>query len=109
MRETHVAPRAIPLADAKGELLRAPQFREAYDALEEEYELRRQLIALRLARGLTQEELAECVGTKQSGISRLESGSHRPSLAMLEKVAAALGAKVEIKLTPLEDHEPAVK
>lgn len=49
--------------------------------------------------GLTQQELAEKSGLRQSHISRLEKGHHSPSAMTLEKIAAALGTTVS-KLDP---------
>ena len=40
--------------------------------------------------GLTQEQLSERMGTSHSGISRIESGQHRTSVATLERLAQAL-------------------
>ncbi len=59
-------------------------------------EVARQVREARKAEGMTQEYLAELVGTKKSNISRLESGRYNPSLEFLEKVADGLGKKVEI-------------
>jgi DNA-binding XRE family transcriptional regulator len=75
-----------------------PEFVAAVAAREPGYQVTR----LRLLRGLTQEQLAELVGTKQSSIARLESGVAAPSLSFLTKVAAALGARVEVRLTPID-------
>jgi len=61
-----------------------------------------QIARLRILQGLTQEELAEKVGTRQPSIARLESGRSMPSLSFLEKIADALDAKIEIKVTPKE-------
>ena len=44
----------------------------------------------RLELGLTQQELAERMGTSHSAISRIESGRHRTSLATLQRLAEAL-------------------
>jgi len=46
---------------------------------------------LRLAKGLTQAQLAELLNTKQESIARLESGSPLPSLSTVKRVADALG------------------
>lgn len=59
-------------------------------------DIARQVVALRHARGLTQAALAQRVGTRQSGIARLEGGRHLPSLALLQRVADAVGARVEV-------------
>jgi transcriptional regulator with XRE-family HTH domain len=84
------------------ERMRNPAFAEAYNALEPEFQVARQVIALRLQRGLTQKELAARIGTKQSGISRLESMDQLPSLSFLKRVAEALDAQLQIQLVPKE-------
>lgn len=56
----------------------------------------------RLAAGLTQTQLARLAGTTQSVISRLEDGDYdRHSLAMLERIAAALHRRVEVRFVPV--------
>ncbi|RLB33580.1 MAG: hypothetical protein DRH12_18240 [Deltaproteobacteria bacterium] len=72
---------------------------------EEEYEnflikIVTQIIKLRMVKGITQKELAEKLGTKQSAISRLENMSANPTLKFLYKVLKALGG--EIKIVDLE-------
>ena len=57
-----------------------------------------QLRSVRKAQGMTQESLAERVGTKKSNISRLESGRYNPSLDFLVKVAVGLGKQIQIKV-----------
>lgn len=84
----------------KKQLMKDPAFRKEYEALEPEYQLAAAMIRLRLSKGLTQEELAKLLNTKQASIARLESGSSLPSLSMVKKVADALDAEVEIKLQP---------
>jgi DNA-binding XRE family transcriptional regulator len=78
-----------------------PGFSEAYDALEDEYKLARELLAARSRAGLTQEEVAIRMGTTKSAVSRLEgSGKHSPSLATLKKYAKAVGCDLEIRFVP---------
>jgi DNA-binding XRE family transcriptional regulator len=61
-------------------------------------ELSRKIHDLRTEAGLTQKQLADRVGTTASVISRLEAADYQGhSLAMLRRVAAALGKKVEIR------------
>jgi len=56
----------------------------------------------RTARGLTQKQLADRVGTKQSAIARLEDADYDGhSLSMLQKIAGALNQKVEIKFSEI--------
>jgi transcriptional regulator with XRE-family HTH domain len=84
----------------KKRLLKDPQFRKEYEALEPEHRLASALIRLRLAKGLTQEELAQRMNTKQESIARLESGRSLPSLNTVRKAAEALDAELKIELRP---------
>jgi len=52
----------------------------------------------RLAAGLTQEELARRLRTKKSALSRIENHSRDIRLSTLEKVASALGKRLEIRI-----------
>lgn len=62
------------------------------------YEVVEQLKAARKAQDITQEVLAERVGTKKSNISRFESGKYNPSLDFLVKIAESLGKQIHIKI-----------
>jgi DNA-binding XRE family transcriptional regulator len=76
-------------------------FKSAYDALEDEYELIHQLLAARAKAGLTQDAVAERMGTTKSAVSRLEGAhKHKPSLSTLQRYAQAVGCKLQIKLIP---------
>lgn len=76
-------------------------FTEAYDGLELEYRLANQLLKARARAGLTQDAVAERMGTTKSAISRLEaSGKHTPSLATLQRYARAVGCDLQVKLVP---------
>lgn len=76
-------------------------FAEAYEDLDSEYSLIRELLAARSRAGLTQEEVAKSMGTTKSAVSRLEAvGKHSPSVTTLKKYARAVGCQVEIRLVP---------
>ncbi len=76
-------------------------FKKAYDALELEYQVVDQLLKARARAGLTQDAVAERMGTTKSAISRLEgSGRHAPSLTTLRRYAQAVGCDLKIKLVP---------
>ena len=62
------------------------------------YEGVEQLKSARKAQNVTQEVLAERVGTKKSNISRFESGRYNPSLDFLIKVADSLGKQIQIRI-----------
>jgi ribosome-binding protein aMBF1 (putative translation factor) len=66
------------------------------DGKELEFELACSIFIARLLNDLSQEELAQKVGTTQSVISRLESGKHTPSLALVKRVAEALGLSAKV-------------
>src|SRR5262245_35240196 len=74
-------------------------FVEAYDDLALEYQVASQMLRARSRAGLTQDAVAEKMGTTKSAISRLESaGKHAPSLATLKRYARAVGCELQIKL-----------
>lgn len=77
-------------------------FAEAYDALELEYQLASQMLKARARAGLTQDVVAERMGTTKSAISRLESAGkkHAPSIATLQRYAQAVGCDLQVKLIP---------
>lgn len=76
-------------------------FNEAYEALEVEYALAREMLSARARAGLTQEAVAIRMGTTKSAISRLEAtGKHVPSVASLKKYATAVGCTLKIELVP---------
>ncbi len=74
-----------------------PEFVREFDALEGEFAMAQAFIHARTAAGLTQAELAERMGAKQSFIARLESGRMLPSVRTLQKFAAATGTKLRVQ------------
>ncbi len=81
--------------------LRRKGFSDAYDRLEGEYALIRELLSARITAGLTQEDVAVAMGTTKSAVSRLEGGGkHSPSLSTLQRYARAVGCDVEVRLVP---------
>jgi DNA-binding XRE family transcriptional regulator len=77
------------------------EFRKEYEALEPKYALIRELLSARKQSGMTQEAVANKIGTTKSAISRLEAGSkHAPSITTLRKYAEAVGCDLVIRLEP---------
>lgn len=72
------------------------EYRDAYDALEEEFALAAAIAEARGRAGLTQEEVAQRMQTTQSNIARLEAGRTTPSTRTLERFAEAIGARLKI-------------
>jgi DNA-binding XRE family transcriptional regulator len=75
---------------------RSAEYRAELDRLRPYEEIARQVIALRMSHNLSQDALAQRTGTTKSAISRLESGQHAPTVATLEKIAAAFGGHLKI-------------
>ena len=76
--------------------LNDPEFAEEYEAQKPEYEAIRAVIAARLEQHMTQKDLAEKTGIRQSNISRIESGSTSPTVETLARIAAGLGKQLKI-------------
>ena len=83
----------------KKKLLKDQEIKRAYEKLGPEFALIKMIIKKRIEKGLTQKELARKIGTKQSAVSRLESGTYNPTISFLEKVAEALDARLKISLS----------
>ena len=88
----------MTLNDLKQKALADERVKTEYDKLTPEYELIDQLLSMRSNAGLTQQQLAERMGTQKSNVSRLEHGRSNPSWRMLTRYAHACG--YELKLTP---------
>lgn len=80
----------------KLELLKNPEFKAAYDALEPEYRLAKELINARLGKKMTQIEVATKAGVSRTVIARLESGTGNPTIGTVSRVANALGQEFKL-------------
>lgn len=88
------------LHELTDELIKDPEFKKEYDALQPERDLTMSLVMARKKAGLTQAELSEKTGISQSDISRLENGSRNPTIALLNRIANALNATCRIEFVP---------
>ena len=84
--------------DAKKIILNNPEVRKELKNNEAEYKIIEEIILARKEKNLTQKDLAELVGTKQSNISRLESGNYNPTIDFLNKIASAIGKQLEVRI-----------
>ncbi len=91
----------IPVSEAIAEWRKNPEFVAAYDALEAEFALAAALIQARAQADMTQEQVAQHMGTTQAVIARLESGRVMPSTRTLKRFADATGTKLSISFTPV--------
>jgi len=95
------------LEEYRRQLLGDPEVAAAQRRLQPKLDLARQVLHLRLENGWTQKELAERAGTKQANISRLENAKLNPSVEMLQRVAYALGAELEVSFVLGDKAHPA--
>lgn len=79
------------------EQLQNPEFKKEWDENELEYQLMVMILKARNEQNLTQSELAERTGIRQSNISRIEKGQALPSISTLCKIARGLGKQLQIK------------
>lgn len=73
-----------------------PAFRAEYERTRAEFEITRALIAARISQNLTQKELAERTGIRQSNISRIENGTCSPTIATLQALADGMGKTLHV-------------
>ena len=83
---------------AKTIILKNKEVQNELKMNEAEYRIIEEIIMARKEKKLTQKGLAELIGTRQSNISRLESGNYNPSLDLLIKIAQAMDKKLEVKM-----------
>src|SRR5687767_3353564 len=84
----------------KNERMGDAHARAGYEAARRAFELGEQVRRLRVARGLSQAELARRMGTSQAAIARLEHGGVDPKLETLERLSRALDAELVVELRP---------
>jgi transcriptional regulator with XRE-family HTH domain len=87
------------------ELPLLPGFREMAVTERRRQALLADLVAQRRAAGLSQAEVAARMGTSQPAVARVEAGSGDVRLSTLERYAAAVGRRLELRLAQLPEEE----
>ena len=87
----------MKLADLKAKLLHDPEVMAAYAEADAEFRVIEAMIRARAEAGLTQEALAERMGTTQSAVARLEGGRVSPTVETLRKYATAVGKRLRVE------------
>lgn len=83
-----------------------PEMAEMIEESSLNAELAQLIYHARRQAGLTQQQLADRIGTKQSVIARLEDAEYEGhSLSMLQKIASALNQRLEVHLIPIASDE----
>jgi ribosome-binding protein aMBF1 (putative translation factor) len=86
----------IPVEESFKQWKKDPKYVAAYDALEAEFALASAMIKARADADMTQEQVAEAMGTTQAVVARLESGKVLPSTRTLERFAKATRTRLRI-------------
>ncbi len=86
--------------DIAGERCGSSEYREGYAEAQRAYLIGQAVRDRRLELGLSQVELAERAGMTQSALSRLEAGAVVPTIPVLDRVSAALDAKLVVAINP---------
>ncbi len=89
--------RGMYFRDYLKEQLKDPEFKKEWDKGEIAYQVTREIIKARIASKASQRELAKSAKTTQAVISRLENMTVSPTVGLLQKIAASVGKKLEIK------------
>jgi ribosome-binding protein aMBF1 (putative translation factor) len=90
----------IPVEEAAKEWMKRPEFAAAYDELEDEFAVATALIKARGDAAMTQEQVAQAMGTTQAVVARLESGKTMPSTRTLGRFAKATHTRLRISFEP---------
>jgi len=96
----------IPVEEVFAEWRKHPDYRDAYEALDEEFAMAAAMIRARTVAQVSQEEIARRMETSQPAVARLEAGRGNPSLKTLRRYAAATGTRLNIAFEPLSDLQP---
>lgn len=91
--------KTIPFKEITKEWKKNIEYKKEYESLETEFEIARELIHARARAHLTQVEVAQRMGTTQSAVARLESGTKSISLRTLKKYAEATGSHLHVRLS----------
>ena len=93
----------IPVEDVFREWRKDLEFIAAYDALEEEFAMASAFIHARAEADMTQEDVAQAMGTTKAAVIRLEGGRSRPSMHTLRRFAEATGMRLRISFEKPEE------
>jgi ribosome-binding protein aMBF1 (putative translation factor) len=90
----------IPVEESFKRWKKDPRYVAAYELLAEEFSLASALIEARGNADMTQQQVAEAMGTTQAVVARLESGKVLPSTRTLKRFAEATRTRLRIRFEP---------
>ena len=96
----------IPVEEVAKKWMKDPEFVAAYNALEDEFAVASALLKARGEADMTQEQVAQAMGTTQAVVARLESGRTMPSTRTLERFAKATHTRLRISFESVKPVKP---
>lgn len=94
----------VPFEEVLAQQMQNPRFEVEFNALQEQKRLAQMLKSARLAKQMTQAEIAELSGMNVQNISRLERGVISPTFATLNRYARALGGSFYFQFDSSSTH-----
>jgi len=91
------------LTELYANLRQDPAYVEAEENLRFTLDIANSILSARLAKGWSQRELAERVGTRQANISRIECGVANPTLDLISRILRAHGWQLPPAILTVED------
>lgn len=91
--------------EVKRRLLSDPEVRAHYEELRPQYQVIGEIIRQRQRRQMTQEQLAQRIGTTQSAVARIEAGKANVTIETLERIAEALECSLSFSLKPRKPQD----
>jgi len=85
------------LSELKAELMKNPKFRKEYKDSRADFAIMKAIIDARCDENLSQAELAQRAGLRQSNISRIENGNCSPTIHTLKQIAKGLGRELHVE------------
>lgn len=79
--------------------IKIPQINEVFEATNMDEDIApvvKQLVVVRIFRGITQKDMATACGVKAAAIAMIETGRKLPTLGLLLRMAFVVGAKIEL-------------
>lgn len=86
-----------PFSKIRAKWMTDPEYRKIHEESAFEFEILKAIIIARARQKLSQRDLAEKIGVKQSALARFESGRTNPTLSFIKKVVSGLGLSVSVK------------
>lgn len=90
--------------DFLSDQLQNVEVKKEYKKLAPYYDLAKEVVRMRLKRGLTQANLAVKINSTQAIVSRIESGSTNCSIKTIQNIAEALNCSIDLQLVPREEE-----